>query len=304
MNIFRKSAILTFTAMSILAGTPCFAQKNLNVPNVGTKNPLATNSSMLVNPKDVGLDQFLDAQVPLDASFLDESGKAVKIGDYLGKKPVLLNMIFYKCQGVCMRELEGIVSLLRDQQMSLTPGKDFEIVTVSINPKETPADASIKKLEYIDLLKRPELSAGWHFLTGADPEIKRLAASVGFRYSYNPKTDQFAHPAGIILLTPQGKISRYFMQTVYPAKDVRLGMVEAGSGKIGSLTDKFVLNCIYQYDPTSGRYGLAIIKLLRLCGGLTVAILAGSILLMSMRSGRKAESIVVAPDSSHGAAQP
>lgn len=300
----QKGLLIISLCVGLFISRTTLAQKNLNIPNVSSSNPLSTNSNMPVNPKDVGLDQLLDAQVPLDAQFTDENGKIVKIGDYLGKKPIILNMIFYKCAGVCMRELEGLVNLLRNEQMTLHPGTDYEIITVSINPKETPVDASAKKREYIDLLRKPEMSNSWHFLTGTDPEIKRLASSVGFRYSYNPKTDQFAHPAGIMLITPQGKVSRYFMQTVYPGKDVRLGLVEAGSGKIGSMTDKFVLNCIYQYDPTSGRYGLAIIKLLRWCGGLTVALLAGSILIMSLRSGRSAESNSAAPETSHGAAKP
>jgi protein SCO1/2 len=234
-----------------------------------------------VDPSKVGLDQKRGEQVPLDMPFLDETGKAVKFGDYFHDKPVILNMIFYKCPGVCMAELEGMTKLFRDNELSQKAGQDFEVVTVSINPKETPQLAADKKREFMDLLGDKGVGAGWHFLTGQDPAIKALAAAVGFRYVYDPPTDQFAHPAGIMVLTPEGKVSHYFYGINYQPRDIRFSLIEASKGRIGSLADKIVLNCMYQYDPKTGRYGLAIVRALQFGGILTLITLVTSIVVMS-----------------------
>lgn len=234
-----------------------------------------------VDPSKVGLDQKRGAQVPLDLPFTDETGKAVKLGDYFHGKPVILNMIFYKCPGVCMAELDGMTKLFRDPDMSLKAGQDFEVVTVSINPRETPSLAASKKQEYMELLGDKASPAGWHFLLGQDPAIKALAAAVGFRYVYDPPTDQFAHPAGIMILTPEGKISHYLYGINFPPRDVRYSLIEASKNKIGSLADKIILNCMYQYDPKTGRYGLAIVRALQVGGILTLLTLVTSIVVMS-----------------------
>jgi protein SCO1 len=237
-----------------------------------------------VNQSLVGLDQKLDAQVPLDAEFFDETGKAVKMGDYLGKKPVVLCMIFYKCPGVCMKELEGLVKLFKDREMTLTPGKDFETVVVSINPKENPAQAMAKKEEMVRLLKKPEHANGWHFLTGSQENIHKVANTVGFRYTSDLVTERFVHPAGIILLTPDGRTSKYFYKSDWPGRDVRMALVDASGGKIGSLSDRFLVACVFQFDMKTGRYGVSIVRALQIGAILTVLILGTSILLMSMRS--------------------
>ena len=252
---------------------------------VGATFGQVTPAGRKMDPRKVSLDQKLDAVVPRNLSFVDETGKQVRLSDYIGKKPVVLNMIFYKCPGVCMQELEGMTRLFRDPQMTLSPGSDFEVITVSINPKETPAMAMEKKKEFLSLLGKDGVEKGWHFLTGSQENIQALASAVGFRYDYDLVSEQFAHPAGIILLTSTGLVSKYFYKADYPARDVRFALVEASKNKIGSLSDKFFLNCIYQYDPTTGRYGVAIIKTLRFGGVLTFIILFASIGWMSFRNG-------------------
>ena len=237
-----------------------------------------------VNESLVSLEQNLDAQVPKDAAFFDETGKAVTMGDYFGKKPVVLCMIFYKCPGVCMKELEGLVKLFKDPEMTLTPGKDFETVVVSINPKENPTQAAAKKEEFASLLKKPEHAAGWHFLTGSQENIKRVTDTVGFRYTADLATERFAHPAGIVLLTPGGKTSKYFYRAEWPGRDVRMALVDASGGRIGSLSDRFLVTCVFQFDMKTGKYGLTIVRLLQFGAIATVLILGTSIFLMSRRS--------------------
>lgn len=239
-----------------------------------------------VNPALVGLDQNRDRQVPMDASFFDENGKQVQLSDYGNSKPVVLNLIFYKCPGVCVTELEGMIKLFSSSDLNLVPGKDFEVVTISINPKETPAIAKGKKDELMKQIGTPEMRTGWHFLSGSAEQVNKVAKVVGFRYVYDPVQDTFAHPAGIILMTPKGVTSKYFYGTYYPPKDVRFALIEASNNRIGTLSDRIILNCIYQYDPKSGRYGVAIVRTLQLASVLTVLVLATSILIMSKRTGK------------------
>lgn len=237
----------------------------------------------------VNLEQRLNAQVPLDATFQDESGKTVKLGDFLRDKPVVLNLIFYRCPGICSLELEGMVDCFKKMDKSV--GDEFDVVTISINPKEGPELARDKKEAVLQVYNRPSAKAGWHFLVGSDEQIHRVADSIGYRYKYNPNSPDvqgmFAHPAGITLLTPQGKVSRYFFTTKYPAKDVSLGLVEASHNKIGTLVEKVVLmTCLYQYNPYTGRYGVQIFRLIQLCGFATVIAVAGSISLMLYKERR------------------
>jgi protein SCO1/2 len=282
----KLKLILTLGLASLL-GSPAVAQMAAPAPRL--------------DPNKVSLDQKLDQQAPLDTPFTDETGKSVRFGAYFGKKPVILNLIFYKCPGVCMMELDGMTTLFKDPQMTLNVGDDFEVVTVSINPKETPEMAASKKKEYLELLGKPQSAAGWHFLTGTRESIDKLASAVGFRYAYDAKSDQYAHPAGIMVLTPAGKLSKYFYKTTYPGKDVRLSLVEASNNKIGSLSDKIFLNCIYQYDPTTGKYGFAIIKALRIGGVLTLLVLVSSIVVMSIRSGRNPQVTAASPTQDQSA---
>jgi protein SCO1/2 len=226
----------------------------------------------------VGIDQKLNAQAPLDTTFRDETGRTARFGDYFGgKKPVVLVMPFYKCTGTCTRMLDGMARAFR--RIDLKLGDDFEAVTVSINPKETPEIASGKKIAMMEYLNKPGSEKGWHFLTGDEKEIRRLADAVGYRYVYDVQKDQFMHPSGIMVLTPEGRMSRYFYGVDYPPKETRLALVEASQNKIGTLADKVYLFCT-AYDPATGRRGFLIMRLLQISGFATVLIVGTSLFLM------------------------
>ena len=218
--------------------------------------------------RDVGLDQKLTQQVPLDLAFRDEGGRELPLSTYFGAKPVILALVYYQCPMMCTQILNGLVMSLRT--MSLESGRDFEVVSVSIDPTETPSLASRKKAEYVRRYARS--SNGWHFLTGAEPQIKKLAQAVGFRYAYDPKTGQYAHASAIMVLTPSGKMSKYFYGIEYAPRDLRLGLVEASENKIGTPVDQLLLFC-YHYDPRTGRYSAIVLNMVRLAGLLTVLVL-------------------------------
>ena len=234
----------------------------------------------------VGIDQKLGNQVPLDLEFRDEAGSTVRLGQFFGaKKPVLLSLVYYRCPGLCTMTLNGMAAAFKPLKFSA--GREFEVVTVSIDPKETPPLAAEKKAQYLKRYGRSGAEAGWHFLTGDEASIKALAQSVGFRYVYHPQTDQYTHAAGIMLLTPGGKVASYFYGLEYSARDLKLGLMEASEEKIGSLADAVSLLC-YQYDPMTGKYGVAIMRTIRAGGVLTVAALGTFILLMARREKRLA----------------
>lgn len=239
--------------------------------------------------KDVVLEQRLNQLVPLDIPYMDEGGRDVTLGRYFGKKPVALMLPFYQCAGICTAELNGLVKALR--QLKLQPGKDFEIVIASINPAEKPPLAAMKKQAYLAELGRPEAGDGWHFLTGPPASIKRLTEAVGYHYVYDPETDQYIHPPGLIILTPQGRISRVFTGVDYDSQTLRLSLIEASEGRIGSRTEQVLLAC-YQFDPSRGRYSLAVGRLLKVGGGLTLAILLGFIGASIVRDRRKSLTAV------------
>jgi protein SCO1/2 len=229
---------------------------------------------------EVGLDQKLNQQIPLDLNFRDEAGKTVKLGDYFGEKPVILTLVYYQCPMLCTQVLNAVERGLTN--VSLDIGKQFQIVTVSIDPRETPQLARTKKNMYVGLYGRPGAGEGWHFLTGDEPQIKQLAKAVGFRYAYDPQTGQFAHASGIMLLTPGGKLSRYFYGIQYPSRDLRLGLVEASEGKIGTPVDQVLLYC-FHYDPATGKYGMVIQNVIRAAGVLTVLIIGMMVFVLSRR---------------------
>ena len=225
----------------------------------------------------VGFTQNLDAQVPLDLLFRDETGRAVPLSNYFGKRPVLLNLVYFKCPMLCTEVLNGTVRTLRAMPLSI--GKDFNVVTVSFDPRETSAMAAAKKSVYLDRYGRQGSQKGWAFLTGPESSIQALAAAVGFRYSYDKELDQFAHASGIVILTPDGHVAHYFFGVEYPVQDVRLSLVAASSGKIGSPIEQLLLYC-YHYDPTSGRYGVAIMRVMRLAGLATFLLLVTFVITM------------------------
>jgi protein SCO1/2 len=226
----------------------------------------------------VGIDQRLNEQVPLDLTFKDEQGRTVRLGDYFHEgRPVILNLVYYQCPMLCTEVLNGLTSALK--VIKFVPGNQFEVVTLSIDPRETPQLAANKKEMYLKRLGNPDAAKGWHFLTGEQTQITALAAAVGWRYRYDPKLDQFVHAAGIMLITPQGKIAQYYYGVEFSAKDMRLGIVEASQNRIGSLADEVLLYC-YHYDPRTGRYGATITNIVRLAGVATVIVLGGVIVLL------------------------
>jgi len=230
----------------------------------------------------VGIDQHLNQQVPLHLVFNDESGREVHLGDFFGKRPVILAMVYYECPMLCTQVLNGLVSSLG--VLNFDVGREFDVVAVSINPKETPGLAAQKKKTYLDRYKRPQSAAGWHFLTGTDENIKQLAAAVGFRYAYDPDIQQYAHGAGVELLTPKGVISKYFYGIEFSARDIRLGVIEASEEHIGTPIDDFLLLC-YHYDPRTGKYGAAAIDAVRI-GGVATVLGLGTFLFVSLRKER------------------
>ena len=231
----------------------------------------------------VGIDQRLEAQVPLDARFRDEQGRDVALGDYFGRRPVILALVYYECPMLCNQVLNGLTQSLK--VMSLDAGRDFDVVAVSFDPKEEPKLARTKQLAYVSKYGRHGAENGWHFLTGSQGSIAALTGAVGFRYRWDDLTGQWAHGAGIVVLTPRGVVSRYFYGIEYGVRDVRLGLVEASQNRIGNLADQVMLLC-FRYDPMAGRYGLIAMNSIRVAGVLTVGALGAFILLMLRRERR------------------
>jgi len=233
--------------------------------------------------REVRLDQRLDSTVAKDATFRDETGKPVRIGDYLGTRPIMLILIQYRCTMLCSEEMKALAASLK--ALRFTAGEEFTLLTVSIDPREPPALAMEYKRGYLKDYNRPSAERGWHFLTGDEPNISRLADSIGYHYRYDSKTDQYAHPDGVIVLTPQGKIARYFFRLNYPARDLRLGLIEAASNRIGTPLDYFSLLC-YHYNPATGTYGIAILGMVRLAGLATVVLILACVITMILRDRR------------------
>ena len=252
-----------FLALCLLA-IPALAQQNSATP------PKL--------PGRVAIAQKLDSQVPLDAMFRDESGKIVRLADYFKSgRPVLLNFMYYRCPMLCSTVLEGTTSTLTELKFDI--GKEYDVITVSIDPRDTPEQATQKKDHYLKRYGRMSAASGWHFLTGSDVSIKKLTSAVGFEYAYDITTDQFAHGAALLVLTPQGRVSRYFYGFEYNPRDIRLGLVEASANKIGTPSDQLLLLC-FHYDPSTGKYSKTAMNIVRAGGIATVMSLAGFIFIM------------------------
>jgi protein SCO1/2 len=259
-------------AIVVLAATSAMAQL-FNEPSV--KGVLPPGLSK------VGIDQRLNEQVPLDSQFKDEQGRTVRLGDYFHTgRPVLISLVYYNCPMLCGEVLNGMSTAFK--VLKFIPGKEFEVVTLSIDPREKPELAAAKKRSLIEHLDRPGAEAGWHFLTGEQTQIDALADAIGWHYQYDPKIDQFAHAAGIVLATPMGRISQYYYGVEFSARDMRLGIIEASGNRIGSLTDQVLLYC-YHYDPRTGKYGAMITNIVRLAGAATVLILGSFMFIMFRR---------------------
>lgn len=227
--------------------------------------------------ENVGIEQHLDAQVPANLAFVDDSGRSVKLGDYFGKKPIILNLVYYHCTMLCGEALAGLTGAMKMVEFDV--GKEFEVVTVSFNPQETTADAAAKKKDFVERYGRSGAASGWHFLSGPAESINALTKAVGFQYQYDAKSNQYAHVTAIMVLTPEGRISRYFYGVDFPPKDLRMGLVEASQGKIGNLTDQVLLYC-YHYDPQTGKYGAVVNNILRLGAAATIVFLAALLLIL------------------------
>jgi protein SCO1/2 len=228
--------------------------------------------------KDVGFDQRLGQTIPLDIALRDETGRTVRLRELLGKRPVVLTLVYYDCPMLCTLTLNSLSSALAT--LSFDIGREFDVVTVSFDPREKPPLAAAKKTAYLKRYGRPGAEGGWHFLTGDREEIARLTAAVGFRYQWDAEIGQFAHPSGLLVLSPEGRITRYLYGIEYAPKDLRLGLVEASERRIGTPLDQAMLYC-YQYNPATGRYGLMTLRLVR--GGAVLTVLALGGLIVSLR---------------------
>jgi protein SCO1/2 len=270
MNRWRVIA-----SVSALLVAACVARGQAAPSDLGQSS--ATLPAQL---KNVGFDPQLNAQIPLDLAFVDENGAQVHLRDYFRQKPVVLAFVYYGCPMLCNQVQQGVVGALK--MLSFTPGRDYEVVFVSFDPRESPDMAAQKKKSVLSHFGRPETAAAWHFLTGTKESIDAATGAANFRYTFDTKTSLFAHASGILLLTPDGRISRYFYGVEYPGRDVRLGLVDASSGKIGTPIDHVLLFC-YQYDPSLATYSASILRIIRLGGILTIVCLVGGILIFRKR---------------------
>ncbi len=233
--------------------------------------------------KEVGVDQKLNQQVPLDLEFVDENGTTVTLAKYFGDKPVILNAGYFECPMLCSQVTNGLVGAMK--MINLNVGRDFNVLTVSFDPREKPALAAAKRQNYLGSYGREGAEEGWHFLTGEDKNIRALMDAAGFRYVWDPKLGQYAHAAAIMIITPEGRMSKYFYGIEFSARDLRLGLVDASKGKIGNLADSVLLLC-YHYDPSTGEYSMTILTVLRIAGVLTVLLLGGFVSVMLFREFR------------------
>jgi len=280
VNLLRRAALVLLAAHCLALGA--LAQYGRppasSMPMGGTPEVLKT----------VNIEQKLGAQVPPDLRFRDEAGREVRLADYFSKgRPVVLSLVYYECPMLCNQILNGLVGTL--EAVSFTPGQEFEVVTVSFDPRETPELAAAKKETYVRRYRRAGAEGGWHFLTGDKESIDRLAEAVGFGYVWDERSQQFAHASAIMVATPEGKLSHYFYGIEYPPKELRLALVEASGGKVGSPVDQLILYC-YHYDPTAGRYGPAIMNIMRAAGVATVfGVVALVLALRRRRDGERWE---------------
>ena len=255
-------AAAALATASLSCARPARAQLADPTQNIGVRPELL---------KQVGIDQKLNDQIPLDLTFRDEHGKPVQLRQFFGQKPVILSLVYFNCPMLCTQVLNGLTGSLKLQ--SLDAGKDFNVLTISIDPTDKPLVAEARQEMYTGMYGRPGAAQGWRFLTGEDAQIHQLADAVGFRYAFDPDSKQYAHASAIMVLTPEGRISRYLYGIQYPSRDLRLALVEASEGKIGTPVDSILLFC-YHYDPHTGKYGLLISRVIQTGGGLTVLLLA------------------------------
>ena len=272
------TAVVVWTAAVGVAS----AQQQPGLPGSASGSGLAAGA---VPPQllDVTFVQRLGEQLPLDAEFRDETGRPVTLGDYFGDTPVLLAFVYYQCPMLCTQVMNGISSALR--VLSFEPGQEFEIVLVSFDPRDTPEAAAAKKQEHLAYWDSAEDADAWHFLTGDEPAIRRATDAAGFSYRWEDRTQQFAHVSGVLAVTPEGRLSRYFYGVEYSPRDLRLALVESSDKQIGSAVDELLLYC-FHYDPEAGQYGPVVMNIMRLGAAVTLALVGGFMLLMWRRDAR------------------
>lgn len=284
-----SSMVALFVSVACLFCVAPTAAQMAGAPAPGYKRDPGLPASALPAPlREIGFDQHLDRDVPLDVPLVDEQGREVRLGDYFGRTPIVLALVYFDCPMLCTQVLTSLASTLN--VLSLDAGRAFEVVAVSFDPRESPAAASAKKTAALERYTHPGAAAGWHFLTARQTSIDRLTNAVGFRYVWDAEIKQFAHPTGITVLTPQGRIARYLFGIDYGPRDLRFALVEASAGRIGTPADQVLLYC-YHYNPENGRYGFAIMRAMRLAGAATVLALGGFIVLMVRRERRHAASL-------------
>jgi len=275
--MFCMRSIIAIAALLALS----FTASTQTIPDSVGKS----SSGLPAQLQNVGFEPQLNAQLPLDLAFREESGRDVQLRQFFGQRPVLLALVYYGCPMLCNQVEQGVVGSLK--MLSFNAGRDYEVVFVSFDTRETPEMAAKKKLAALSQYRRPETVAGWHFLTGKEDAVHALTAAANFRYSFDQQHNLFAHASGIMLLTPDGRISRYFYGVEYPSRDVRLGLVDASAGKIGNPIDHLLLFC-FQYNPETARYSATVLKIVRLGGILTIFTIVAGILIFRRRDVRAA----------------
>jgi len=275
--LHTKKGVRPLFLAALACSTVAFAQQRPPAPSV----PAAELPPAI---REVGFDQNLGQMLPLDVELVDEHGRTVKIGDYFGKRPVVLSFVYYGCPMLCLQSLSSLASTLG--VLSENPGEDFEVVSISIDPRETPALALEKKTHYVERSGKPSIAQGWHYLTGTEENIQRLTQAAGFRYAWDEATRQYAHPAGIVVATTEGKVSRYLFGIDYGPRDLRLALFDASEEKIGSPLARALLYC-YHYDLATGRYSLAIMRIVQVAGAATVFSLGTLIFVWTRRERRQ-----------------
>lgn len=278
-----RTTALVFAALTFVA-VPAGAQRSLPESGTAASQPVPIL-------KEIGIDQKPGAQLPLDAEFSDEQGAPVKLGQFFGQRPVVLALVYYQCPMLCTQILSGLAGSL--QGVTFTVGKEYEVVIVSFDPGETPAMAVERKKNFVGRFIREADPGHIHFLTGRESSIKALTSAVGFRYAYDQATGQYAHPASIMVATPEGRMSRYLYGVEFAPRDLKLALVEASAGQVGSVVDQALLFC-YHYDPQTGRYGFVIMNIMRAAGALTVLVMGAWIVLSLRRERRQARPMAPA----------
>jgi protein SCO1/2 len=270
----KKLLVASVSILALMAGARAYAQNPAGLAEPG--DPTSARPGILSK---IAIDQRIGHQVPPDIPFVDENGQPVKIGDYFGKRPVVLALVYYECPMLCTQVLNGLVSALG--VLNFEAGREFDVVAVSFNPKEGPGLASQKKANYVERYGRPSAAGGWYFLTGSQESISRLTDAVGFKYEYDPNIGQYAHGAAIEVLTPKGTIAKYFYGIEYSPRDLRLGLIEASAERIGSVVDDVLLFC-YHYDPSTGTYGASVLAIVR-AGAIATVLAFAAFLTVSLR---------------------